>query len=186
MKVYSTTIPFCLFDQQTIIWNAMRLRFTQNWENARQAQLQQQCRATELAYSSQKAETKNIIDYETRCNSEVVTYMTNKINIMNQECVQWMEKFDTDYETAEVDIQVAIEQLDELNKKREDAHAQFEHRQFVIDEFYRKRREKEEFERRLVMFTKNALILQIWARAFMVRNNLGPYKRKKPKKPKKK
>lgn len=167
------------------MWNALRLRFNHNWERSRQAQQQQKCRSIEHGFRVRMAETQQRIDYEIRCKVEMDMFMGNTIEMMNQDCVKWMDKFDADYEAAEVDIQVATEQLDELHKTREDLQAQYDKRVAVVEEFYRKKEEKEAFERCLIKYTKNAMIIQIWFRAFMVRYGLGPYKRKKPKKKKK-
>lgn len=166
--------------------NAMRMRFARQWEEARQAQQTQRCQTIELDYRKRLAQTHRHIDYETRCQAEVHQFMTINIESMSQDCVLWMDRFDLDYEAAEVDIQVTIEQLDELRNKRALIAAQFERRALVITGFYSKRRERDEFNRRYKMYEKNALIIQIWWREFMVRYGLGPYKLPKLKKAKKK
>lgn len=164
------------------MWNAMRYRFTCSWENARLAQQQRKCAAAENRLRSAIDETQRRIDYEIRCKYEVEEFMTKTIDAMNAKCVEWMERFDNDYETAEVDIQVTIEQHDELRRKRDEALAESERRQHVIDEFYRKRREREDFARRELAYTKVALVLQIWWRSFLVRYGVAPYAFKKAKK----
>lgn len=164
--------------------NALRLRFARNWEQARQAQQTQRCRTIELDFRRQLAQTQQLIDYETRCKEEMDQFMTTKIESMSQDCVTWMERFDADYEAVDVDIQVAIEQLDEMQKKRAETAATFGRRTGMIEDYYRKIREREEFNLRYKMYEKNALIIQIWWREYMVRYGLGPYKLPKLKKPK--
>lgn len=143
------------------MWNAMRLRYTRNWESARQAQQLAKCQEQEQKYRSELTSIRQLIDYETRCKSEAELYLLLKIDTMNQSSVRWMDRYDVDYESAEVDIQVAKEQLGELKKKREILDAEYAKRQAVIDGYRKKAKDREEFEKNVVKFTKNAMIIQV-------------------------
>lgn len=139
----------------------MRLRFTRNWESARQAQQLAKCQALENQYRSELSKIRQLVDYETRCKNDAELYLLLKIDTMNQSSLRWMDRYDVDYESVEVDIQVAKEELEDLRKKRTALDAEYAKRQAVIDGFRKKRKEREDFEKNLVKFTRNALIIQV-------------------------
>lgn len=163
----------------------MRLRYVRNWEAARQSQQLAKCQAMEQQYRDELAKIEELDDFETRVKNESELFLLLKIDTMNQSSVRWMERYDGDYESAEVDIQVAKEELEVLRKKRAALDAQFAKRQAAIEGFAVKQREQEEFAKHLPKFTRNALIIQCWWRAVMVQQGLGRFKRDKKKKGKK-
>lgn len=139
----------------------MRLRYTRNWEAARQAQQLAKCVLLEQQHRDEIAHIRRLVDFETRCKSESESFMLLKIDTLTHNSLQWMERYDVDYEAADVDIQVAKEELGDLRKKRAVLDAEYEKRQAVIDGFHTKRKEREDFEKNLVKFTRFALVIQV-------------------------
>lgn len=143
------------------MWNAMRLRFTRNWEKARQAQQVAKCGAAEQEFRNELNKIEQQIDYETRYKNEAELYLLLKIDTTNQNSLRWMEKYDADYEAAEVEIQVTIDEMADLKKKRALLNEEYDRRQGIIDTFHQKQTELAQFEKNLEKYTKNALILQV-------------------------
>lgn len=139
----------------------MRLRYIRNWESARQAQQLAKCQALEQEHRTEIAKTRQLVDFETRTKNEAEMFLLLKIDTMNQASVGWMDRYDADYESAEVDIQVAKEELVHLRKKRRALDAEYAKRQAVIDGYEKKRLEKQEFEKHVEKYTRNALIIQV-------------------------
>lgn len=143
------------------MYNAMRLRFTRNWEQARNNQQLIKCQTLEKDLSAQLKAIRRKIDYETRVQLESHTFLMLKIDTMNETSLRWMDRFDVDYEAVEIDIQVGVEQLEGLRVKRQDLEKTFEKRQKIMDDFRERMAKEAEFQRNFPKFEKKAFILQV-------------------------
>ena len=116
---------------------------------------------------------------ESRCNSEIESFLRTHHSLLEEKVEHWMEKYDTDVETkqAELDALKSAKAAD-LSRLQELTQRYHEYSKVVQEDKEEKERLRKESERELEEL--NACVnIQSWWRGVMVRKQLGPYKPKK-------
>lgn len=166
--------------------NALRLRTARKWERARQEQKMHECHDAELRLSSGIREWTARIDHETRCNMETEMFLMVKTDSLKSDSVKWMNKYEEDYDAVEVDIQVCTDQLEELRNKLTETRATLDKRIKQVSDYLEAKANAESARLFAILAEKSAILLQAWWRGTMVRKKLGPYRKKRKGKKKKK
>lgn len=178
--------------------NALKLRYVENWENARIEQGYMLCDQQEEELTNKINKYKNEIEKEIRINAEIESYIAENQKDMEDAIESWTHRYETELEEKQTQIQMYKEKRDEQQKRYKAMLVDFDkHAKEMQDwiEYREKKRERDELEEKQ---NKAATKIQAWWRGEMFRHQLGPYnpnppepkkkkeKKKKPKKGKKK
>lgn len=99
---------------------------------------------------------------------------------------QWNEKYEREVQQLDDKIAETKDQMIALKLKYDDLLEQFNYRQEEIEEYLEERKIKDDAANAAENRYQAIVKIQSWWKGIMVRRGLGPYRRKKTKKPAKK
>ncbi|KAJ8713850.1 hypothetical protein PYW08_007470 [Mythimna loreyi] len=172
--------------EDSVLYAEVRTRYIDNWQVARTEQHLQTIFDVEYTPATSIEYYKQRSDHELRVHTEVETLVTITINETLEKIEEWMEKFEKDMEKIDLKIQIKKNQYQDKRDKRIGYEEMIEvHEQQMKD--WNKFKEEREIARRYhEKMLNSAIIVQAWWRGLLVRLQLGPYKKiKKPKAKKK-
>jgi len=140
---------------------------------------QKKCIQSEDALKDEINDLNKQIESESRCNSEIESFLRTHHSLLEEKVEHWMEKYDNDVEAkqAELDALKSTKATD-LTRLQELTQRYHEYSRVVQEDRAEKERLRKEAERELEEF-RACVGIQSWWRGVMVRKQLGPYKPKK-------
>lgn len=100
--------------------NDIKYKYIDTWERARCAQNQVETNRKEEYFSNIIREYQNNYERENRINAEIEAYLRQTENTHIGDIEMWMDKYDKDLETKELDIQCMKERREEQISKLEE------------------------------------------------------------------
>lgn len=140
---------------------------------------QKKCIQSEETLKEEIIDLNKQIESESRCNSEIESFLRTHHSLLEEKVEHWMEKYDNDVEAkqAELDALKSTKATD-LTRLQELTQRYHEYSRVVQEDKAEKERLRKEEERELEEF-RACVGIQSWWRGVMVRKQLGPYKPKK-------
>lgn len=139
----------------------MEHRYAENWENAKIDQKKEELKQKENHYKNIQSNMEMKSDQETRVHGEIESYTTNKVADLRNEIEFWMEQYDAESETRDMELgklRVEIEmQKDNLEKVRNE----YEFRTKFIEERLKIKEQRREAEAQARREAWATLIIQV-------------------------
>lgn len=179
-------IAKCKDDIETMLFdNALKIRYVDQWENARIEQGLMICDKNENEQQEIIDQYKNEIEKEIRINIEIENYITENQKDIEESIENWMQRYDTELEEKVMQIQTLKDKKEEQEIKYKQMLLDYEVHGKEIAEFLIFKENKRIEEETEALRNAAATKIQAWWRGLMVRLKLGPFN-PNPKKKKKK
>lgn len=141
--------------------NAIRLRYTRSWESARLEQLLYQSEIKERICLDNMKRCRNDMENERRCHAHTLMFLAYRTEEMKDDCVKWMNKFEEDYDSVEMDTQVRKDQIEETLKRTAELQNEYDNRQLKMDKYLKMKQDKIDMELNLIKLTKLTILVQV-------------------------
>lgn len=139
----------------------MRVRYVRNWENARQGQQNHFYRNLEQKYDNEIRESEKQIVQELRCQVESEYFLMTNIEWMKSQCVEWMEKYDADYEQVEFELHKAKDNIEEFETYWQSMKELYEKRQKKMNDWIKYKQDKVRAAEIDILQNKMAVKIQV-------------------------
>ncbi|XP_059621193.1 dynein regulatory complex protein 9 [Phlebotomus argentipes] len=159
--------------------NAMRCRLVLKWEATRheQAQSLYDKEHNTLLLSIREFERKS--NQEERIMSEMDVFSHHQIDKLESMTQFWIERYNRELVELDEKLRLARIQIESLQMCIRDMQDSYNGHQEEIDEYLEQKRLEDEARRLEQKKWDSAVRIQAWWRGTMVRNCLGPYRKKK-------
>ncbi|XP_018335025.1 probable E3 ubiquitin-protein ligase bre1, partial [Agrilus planipennis] len=118
--------------ENTIFENGVKMRYVSKWENSRTELNNFIIDTTEENYLNKIKTLNTEIEREKRINKEIETYISQTQEEYEDKILEWMERYDTEIEQLDMDIQVIKEKIESQQLKYAEVKNTYEeHRKFV-------------------------------------------------------
>merc|ERR1712226_615110 len=161
---------------------AMERKYVQKSSEVSVTQTKKKC---DIGITQLNQQIKNVnekINEEIRVNQDIESFLLQKQQDLSEKLNYWSKKYEDDYEAKKKELEILklskaqdFQKLQELTKKYKGYEA------VVVDDRYEKEMAKRRAEQMAEEF-KACNSIQAWWRGCMVRNQIGPYGKKKGKK----
>lgn len=108
-------------------------------------------------------------------------FIKYKIEDIDKSTGEWMERYEKEIEMLDDNIQLTSEQITDVKLKHAELKEIYELRENEIFDYWEQKRIAEEIYQLEQKKIRCAIQIQAWWRGTMVRNCLGPFKKKKGK-----
>ncbi|GAB0088118.1 hypothetical protein DMENIID0001_024980 [Sergentomyia squamirostris] len=159
--------------------NAMRCRLVLKWEATRHEQAQTLYDRERESFSQDIRKMKRKTVQEERIMSEMNVFnrhQTEKLENMTQ---YWIERYNRELVELDEKLRLAKISIESLQMCIRDMQDSFNEHQEEIDEYLEQKRLEDEARRLEQNKWDSAVKIQAWWRGTLVRNCLGPYRKKK-------
>lgn len=159
--------------------NAMRCRLVLKWEATRheQAQTLYDRERDMLLQEIQSVQRKS--NEEERIMSEMEVFCKHQMDKLEGMTQHWIERYNKELVELDENLRLARIQIESLQMCIRDMQDSFNGRQEEIDEYLEQKRLEDEARQLEQKKWDSAVRIQAWWRGTMVRNCLGPYRKKK-------
>lgn len=161
------------------IENVVRLNLVTKWERTRHEQTQTLFNRDmkSLKDKSEKASLK--FNQEMRIYNEIEVYTHNEVNKLQRLTDEYIERYNNEVATLDQELKTAKAKIETTQECTHNYQQLFDKRNQEIDDYLEHKRLMEEARRIEQLKWDSAVRIQAWWRGTMVRNCLGPYRRKK-------
>lgn len=176
-------IAKCKDQMETFLFdNALKMRYLENWENARIEQGYMTCDKNEQELTDVINKYKNEIEKEIRINAEIQSYLAENQKDMEESIEGWMNRYESELEEKQIQIQTYKDKREDQKKRYDNMLVTYEnHSKEIQDwlEYKEKKRVQDEIDKER---NDAATKIQAWWRGMMYRHKLGPWNPNPPKK----
>ncbi|XP_055676929.1 dynein regulatory complex protein 9 [Lutzomyia longipalpis] len=159
--------------------NAMRCRLVLKWEATRHEQSQTLYERERDSLLQELQDLQLKTDHEERIMSEMDAFSRHQTDKLEEMTQYWIERYNRELVELDEKLRMAKIQIETLQMCIRDMQADFNSRQEEIDEYLEQKRREDEARRLEQKKWDSAVKIQAWWRGTMVRNCLGPYRKKK-------
>ncbi|GJQ67175.1 hypothetical protein Trydic_g8086 [Trypoxylus dichotomus] len=171
--------------EDLIYENDIKYKYIDKWEKARCVQNQVDMDRKVENYNNIIREYQCNYERENRINLEIESYINEMDETYRNSIEMWIERYDKDLETKEIDIQCLKEKREEQMTRLEAMSKLYETHKQEIEVYLVQKEERRKQAELLQKLNAAATKIQSWWRGIMFRRGLGPYRKKKGKKTKK-
>ncbi|PNF40858.1 hypothetical protein B7P43_G15934 [Cryptotermes secundus] len=169
----------------TLFMNDLKFKYISKWERAREEQNGARLSHSEKRLQDRLIDLQDSTDMELRSHVEIEMYLKQAITNLEAEIERWMEKYNTELEDRETELQNLQAKRAMKYKELQALASLYQERQKEIDAYLAYKEKQAAKAAHEAFLYRMATIIQAWWRGTMVRRGLGPYKKSKRGKDKK-